>query len=95
MPRTGTAPDFVAGVQGPAYVFQSNHSYNYNRIEMRMDDPKRVPLRELYFAASAQLQPGVYLYIAPGKVNGEDGKKIEFPFLLDQGKAKLFVIPEA
>ena len=94
MPRRGTAPDFVAGVQGPAYVFQSNHSYNYNRIEMRLDDPRRVPLRELYFAASAQLQPGVYLYIAPGKVSGEDGKKIEFPFLLDQGQAKLFVVPE-
>ncbi|EGK1921762.1 hypothetical protein IOP19_004770 [Salmonella enterica] len=39
--------------------------------------------------------PWAYLYLAPKSVELDNGEKVAFPYLLDQGKAELFVYPEA
>lgn len=78
-PRIGAAPDFVSGVQGTAYAFTSGHA----------------PQQAIYAAISKQLPAWAYLYLAPKSVELDNGEKVAFPYLLDQGKAELFVYPEA
>lgn len=94
-PRIGTAPDFVSGVQGTAYAFTSGHETDYNFVKVGNGTASHAPQQAIYAAISKQLPAWSYLYLAPKSVELESGDKVGFPYLLGQGKAELFVYPEA
>lgn len=93
-PKTGAAPTFTATTEGQHYLFQSGHNRHYNRIDLLTSDASSVPENELYASISQNLPEWVYFYLAPGKVKTEDSEVIEFPYILNEGEAKLFVSPQ-
>jgi hypothetical protein len=93
-PRTGTAPNFVSGVQGTAYAFTSGHETQYNYVIVSNGATSHAPQQAIYAAISKQLPAWAYLYLAPKSVNLENGDKVAFPYLLEQGKPELFVYPK-
>ncbi|CAM3331194.1 hypothetical protein HZS38_04970 [Xenorhabdus nematophila] len=94
-PRIGVAPDFVSSVQGAAYAFTSGHETAYNFVNVGNGTTSHAPQQAIYAAISKQLPAWTYLYLAPKSVELENGEKVAFPYLLEQGKAELFVYPEA
>ncbi|WP_431623116.1 hypothetical protein [Enterobacter cloacae] len=94
-PRLGSAPNFVSGVQGTAYAFTSGHETAYNFVNVGNGAASHAPQQAIYAAISKQLPAWAYLYLAPKSVELDNGEKVAFPYLLDQGKAELFVYPEA
>lgn len=94
-PRTGTAPSFVSGAQGAAYAFTSGHETQYNYVNVGNGAASHAPQQAIYAAISKQLPAWAYLYLAPKAVKLENGDKVAFPYLLEQGKPELFVYPQA
>lgn len=94
-PRIGVAPDFVSSVQGSAYAFTSGHETAYNFVNVSNGTTSHAPQQVIYAAISKQLPAWAYLYLAPKSVELENGNKVTFPYLLEQGKAELFVYPES
>jgi hypothetical protein len=94
-PRTGTAPNFVSGAQGAAYAFTSGHETQYNYVNVGNGAASHAPQQAIYAAISKQLPAWAYLYLAPKAVKLENGDKVAFPYLLEQGKPELFVYPQA
>ena len=92
-PRTGTAPNFVSGAQGAAYAFTSGHETQYNYVNVSNGAASHAPQQTIYAAISKQLPAWAYLYLAPNSVKLENGDKVAFPYLLEQGKPELFVYP--
>lgn len=93
-PKSGVAPTFTATTEGQHHLFRSGHNRHYNRIDLLTSDASSVPENELYASISRNLPKWVYFYLAPSKVNTEDSGVIEFPYILNGGEAKLFVIPK-
>ncbi|HCU4631747.1 TPA: hypothetical protein OUV43_004938, partial [Escherichia coli] len=84
-----------SGVQGTAYAFTSGHETAYNFVNVGNGAASHAPQQAIYAAISKQLPAWAYLYLAPKSVELDNGEKVAFPYLLDQGKAELFVYPEA
>lgn len=93
-PTLQNVPSFTASSDGQHYAFTSGHRRHYNRVSLRISDESRVPQDELYATISKHLPEWVYLYLAPGTTIIQTGERIEFPYILNQGEAKLFVIPK-
>lgn len=93
-PTLKTAPSFVTSSDEQHYSFESDHKRHYNRMNLLISDQSSVPQDELYATISKNLPEWVYLYLAPGKVINEASQPVDFPYILNQGEAKLFVIPE-
>ncbi|MBJ7556980.1 hypothetical protein [Marinomonas spartinae] len=94
-PRAGTAPDFVSGAQGAAYAFTSGHESQYNYVKVSNGAASHAPQQAIYADISKQLPAWAYIYLAPKTVKLENGDKVAFPYLLEQGKPELFVYPQA
>ncbi|EMW6613271.1 hypothetical protein AAFF31_001390 [Escherichia coli] len=94
-PIAGTAPDFISGVQGAAYAFTSGHETQYNYVNVGNGAASHAPQQAIYAAISKKLPAWAYLYLAPKSVKLENGDKVAFPFLLEQGKPELFVYPQS
>jgi hypothetical protein len=94
-PRTGTAPNFVSGAQGAAYAFTSGHETQYNYVNVGNGAASHAPQQVIYATISKKLPAWAYLYLAPKAVKLENGDKVAFPYLLEQGKPELFVYPQA
>ncbi|MGK4305287.1 hypothetical protein ACSMFS_15895 [Shewanella xiamenensis] len=86
----GAAPDFVSGVQGAAYAFTSGHETVYNFVNVGNGTASHAPQQTIYAAISKQLPTWAYLYLAPKSVGLENGDKVAFPYLLEQGKPEFF-----
>jgi hypothetical protein len=94
-PRKAVAPEFITGeASQQRYVFSSGHGQDYQRLNLLTADESRVPQDELYASISKRLPAWVYLYLSPGNVTFSNGEPINFPYILNEGKAKVFVTPE-
>ncbi|HFU9958896.1 TPA: hypothetical protein ACH7R7_002541 [Escherichia coli] len=71
------------------------HKTAYNFVNVGNGAASHAPQQAIYAAISKQLPAWAYLYLAPKSVELDNGEKVAFPYLLDQGKAELFVYPEA
>ncbi|MCE0759514.1 hypothetical protein LWH94_09890 [Marinobacter sp. G11] len=96
-PRTAPAPSFITQTNTgeERYVFSSGHGRKYHRLNLLVNDNSSVPESELYANISKGMPDWSYLYLAPGKVKTGEGKTIEYPYILNQGKAELFLIPKS
>ncbi|MFC6674297.1 hypothetical protein [Marinobacterium aestuariivivens] len=94
-PHTAASPAFITGTEEHRYIFSSGHGRKYQRLNLLISDDSTVPQDKLYATISKHLPEWTYLYLAPGKVAMEDGEVIGFPYILNEGEAKLFVIPKA
>lgn len=94
-PRQAAAPAFIAGAQEQRYIFSSGHGRKYQRLNLLVSDDSNVPEDEVYATISKHLPSWTYLYLAPGNVSMDDDQVIDFPYILNNGEAKVFVIPEA
>lgn len=94
-PRKATSPAFIAGTQEQRYIFSSGHGRKYQSLNLLISDNSTVPEDEIYATISKNLPEWTYLYFAPGKVSMDNGETIDFPYILNNGEAKVFVIPEA
>lgn len=93
-PRFGLIPQ-ASGLSGNGFAFTSGDSTQYNKIIMVTEEDGTLPEDKLYAAISKHLPKGVFIYLAPRKVKSASGQKIKFPYILDQGKPELFVVPRA
>lgn len=94
-PRKAASPAFIAGIQEQRYIFSSGHGRKFQRLNLLISDDSNVPEDELYAIISKNLPEWAYLYLAPGKVRMGSGETIDFPYILNNGEAKVFVIPES
>lgn len=96
-PRTAPAPTFIADTNtaDERYVFSSGHGRKYHRLNLLVSDNSSVPESELYANISKSMPDWSYLYLAPGKVKTGEGEVVEYPYVLNQGEAKLFLVPKS
>lgn len=92
-PRRGTAPGFITGVQGAGYSFTSGDGTEFNYLNVINGATSHAPEQAVYSKISEKLPAWAFLYLAPKKVKMGNGEKIQFPYLLEQGKPELFVFP--
>lgn len=93
-PRKAVSPGFIAGTQEQRYIFSSGHGRKYQTLNLLISDDSTVPEDEVYATISKHLPEWTYLYLASGKVSMDDGETINFPYILNNGEAKVFVIAE-
>ncbi|HBC3543659.1 TPA: hypothetical protein KD020_002984 [Vibrio parahaemolyticus] len=91
-PRKAASPSFVSSAQN-SYAFESNHKVYYHRFRVTPGRDSDVPTDQMYAAVSSKLPEWVYLYIASGQIEIND-TTVTTPYLLEQGKAHLFIHPE-
>lgn len=91
-PRKAASPSFVSSAQN-SYAFESNHNVYYHRFRVTPGRDSNVPTDQMYAAVSSKLPEWVYLYIASGQIKIND-TTVTTPYLLEQGKAHLFIHPE-
>ncbi|NOH29422.1 hypothetical protein [Vibrio mediterranei] len=91
-PRKAASPSFVSSAQN-SYAFESNHKVYYHRVRVTPGHDSDVPTDQMYAAVSSKLPEWVYLYIASGQIKIND-TTVTTPYLLEQGKAHLFIHPE-
>ena len=91
-PRKAVSPSFVSSAQN-SYAFESNHKVYYHRFRVTPGRDSNVPTDQMYAAVSSKLPEWVYLYIASGQIKIND-TTVTTPYLLEQGKAHLFIHPE-
>ncbi|EGQ8902390.1 hypothetical protein JKP10_18080 [Vibrio vulnificus] len=91
-PRKAASPSFVSSAQN-SYAFESNHKVYYHRFRVTPGRDSNVPTDQMYAAVSSKLPEWVYLYIASGQIKIND-TTVTTPYLLEQGKAHLFIHPE-
>ncbi|MET4862001.1 hypothetical protein [Morganella morganii] len=91
-PRNAASPSFVSSAQN-SYAFESNHKVYYHRFRVTPGRDSDVPTDQIYAAVSSKLPEWVYLYIASGQIKIND-TTVTTPYLLEQGKAHLFIHPE-
>ncbi|MDW1980918.1 hypothetical protein [Vibrio sp. Vb0304] len=91
-PRETIAPSFTSSAQ-KTYAFESNHKVYYHRFRITPGRDSNVPTDQMYASISSQLPQWVYLYISSGHIQIED-TTVKAPYLLERGKAHLFIHPE-
>ncbi|MDC4169447.1 hypothetical protein LDP52_11970 [Photobacterium damselae] len=91
-PRKAASPSFVSSAQN-SYAFESNHKVYNHRFRVTPGRDSDVPTDQMYAAVSSKLPEWVYLYIASGQIKIND-TTVTTPYLLEQGKAHLFIHPE-
>lgn len=101
-PYTFGVSDFVAGAKERTegeefeerYTFTSSHKRKFHKLHVVSSEKHKVPENEVYKAISKELPEWTYLYLAPKKVKNQEGELINYPYILNQGKAEFFVIPK-
>ncbi|EHK9070988.1 hypothetical protein QUN95_003064 [Vibrio parahaemolyticus] len=91
-PYLHVSPDFVES-STQAYTFSSNHKFRYHRFKVTPGKTATLPLEQIYASVSKKLPEWAYLYIASGNLQFGD-QKVTAPYLLEQGKPNLFIIPD-
>ncbi|WP_432464100.1 hypothetical protein [Agarivorans sp. QJM3NY_33] len=91
-PRETVSPSFVSSAQN-SYAFESNHKVYYHRFRVTPGRDSNVPTDQMYATVSSKLPEWVYLYIASGDIQ-INKTTVKAPYLLEQGKAHLFIHPE-
>lgn len=92
-PISGIAPASISGKNYSAFFFDPRATL-YSKIEI-IQFSNKVPEKAIYAAISKHLPEWAMLYLAPKEVKQEDGSRLPFPYILQQGKAELFIKPAA
>lgn len=93
-PYKGVVPSFIGGVEEERYIFSPDDGRDYHNLNLVISKKSKVPQELIYTMISENLNDWVYLYLAPKKVRKANGETINFPYILNEGKAKLFVTPK-
>lgn len=93
-PYTSKAvPQFLPSVDNQSYVFSASNNYKYNRLLIEEGNKSHMPEEKIFSIISKNLPKWAYVFLAPKTVQLENGEKIPFPYLLEDGEPLLFVKP--
>ncbi|MBB3105165.1 hypothetical protein [Azomonas macrocytogenes] len=94
-PLIGKTSTVVSEHEYPTYFFDPRPDVKYSKIFIEQTANSKLPEQSIYAAISKHLPKWVLLYLAANEVKQKDASKIPFPYILQQGKAELFIKPAA